>query len=112
MSETLEALRGEIDELNHQILELFNERARCALAIALHKRASGIPIRDRQREAELIERLVRQNRGPFDDDEVRTLFLGIIEASVRLMGGEVRAPNRQRGDKTCDSALRAISTRL
>ena len=105
MPESLENLRREVDRLNLEILELFNLRARRVLEIARHKRALGLPLRDRRREAELLERVIGHNRGPFGDDAVRSLFREIIEASLRIM-------EPKRGETTCDSALRATSTRL
>ena len=105
MPTSLENLRREVDQLNLEILELFNLRGARVLEIARHKRANGLPVRDRRREAERLDRVIAHNEGPFGDDAVRDLFREIIEASIQIM-------EPKRGETTCDSALRATSTRL
>lgn len=85
MSTNLESLRHEVDQLSAQILELLNDRAHRVLQIADHKKGLGLPIRDAYREAELFDRLAEENRGPFDNDTVRSLFREIVNASLRLM---------------------------
>lgn len=93
-STTLKDLRDEVDDLSVQILQLLNRRAASVLEIARNKQALGHPSRDACREAELLDRLAAQNVGPFDNDTIRTVFRGIIEASLRLIEEQRPPPLR------------------
>ena len=42
--ESIEDWRRRIDAIDRQLLELFNERARCAIEIGRLKRAVGLPV--------------------------------------------------------------------
>lgn len=83
--ETLSALRGQIDNLNFKILELYNERARVALQIAQRKKELGYPGYDPVREGEMIERLLAANKGPFDDLSIGRLFKELFKNTLELM---------------------------
>ena len=84
----LESLRGEMEAISVRVLEALNDRARQAQAIAAEKRRLRLPVRDGQRETDLLERLTAANSGPFDGDTVRALFRDIVDACVGVMGGE------------------------
>ena len=77
--------RKRIDEVDHKILELLNERTRYAIEIGQIKRKTKSPIYIPERENEIIERLTHFNHGPLSDKIVRSLFQQIIEASRRLV---------------------------
>lgn len=53
----LKRLRGEIDRVDAQLVELLNERLRLVDEIGAVKRALALPVRDEKREAELLERV-------------------------------------------------------
>jgi 3-deoxy-7-phosphoheptulonate synthase/chorismate mutase len=80
----LEQLRGRLNEINHQLLELLSERARIAQEIGHVKEKQGIPKFDPVREKQMLEELVLRNPGPFDDETVRHLFKQIFQASLNL----------------------------
>ena len=79
----IERWRKEIDELDEEILRLLNMRARLAVKVGSLKRASGIPVRDRDREQFVLDRLQQANRGPLDQEAVLRLFRRIIKESRR-----------------------------
>lgn len=83
--EQLEGLRNELDGLSLDIMRLLNERARRVQAIGRDKALTDMPLRDSRREAQLLDLLVEENDGPFDDATVRELFREIIDAGVRLV---------------------------
>jgi chorismate mutase len=87
MTQQLDALRAELEELSVEILERLNRRARRVLDVAEEKRRIGLPMRDPGRESQLLERLVERNLGPLDPPTVRALFGHIFDASVALMEG-------------------------
>lgn len=82
--ERLETLRGRLDELNGRLLEMLNERAAIVREIGELKEEQGLPKFDPVREREMLEALVRQNRGPFTDDQVKHLFKQIFTVSLGL----------------------------
>ena len=79
----IERWRKEIDELDEELLRLLNMRARLAVKVGSLKRASGMPVRDRDREQFVLDRLQQANRGPLDQEAVLRLFRRIIKESRR-----------------------------
>lgn len=76
--------RSRIDTLNLQLLELLNERAKCAQAIAELKKKKMLPIHDPLREKQVFEAVLGRNKGPLDDEAVRRIFACIIAEHRRL----------------------------
>ena len=83
-AEQIEEWRRRIDALDRQILDLLNERSRCALSIGAVKRRLGRMIYDPDREATIVREALRSNRGPLTDDAVRRLFERILDESRRM----------------------------
>lgn len=84
IQESLEQLRGRLDVINLQLLELLSERARIAQRIGKEKEKQGVPKFDPVREKKMLEELVSRNNGPFDEDTIRHLFKQIFQASLHL----------------------------
>jgi len=80
----IERWRDRIDELDGRLLELLNERTRCALAIGIVKRRLGRKIYDPDREFEIVARAVQANHGPLRNDAVKRLFERILDESRRV----------------------------
>ncbi|MCQ6560721.1 bifunctional 3-deoxy-7-phosphoheptulonate synthase/chorismate mutase [Paenibacillus mendelii] len=81
---TLEQLRGQLDQINLQLLELLSERAAIAQQIGQEKEKQGVPKFDPVREQKMLEELAARNSGPFDDNTIRHLFKQIFQASLNL----------------------------
>ena len=84
MSEDLESLRGEIDELDREIVRLLNRRARLGLRAGQAKRDAGRPIADSEREREVLVRIAMTNEGPLPQDALLALYRQLIETIKRL----------------------------
>ncbi len=88
--DALEKLRDRIDAIDKQLLELFNQRAGCAVDVAAVKRerseASGesVDFFRPDREAQVIKRLKSLNQGPLSDDEVGRLIREVMSACLAL----------------------------
>ena len=80
----VEAWRRRIDQIDGQLLRLLNSRSACAVEIGRIKRALGLPIYAPEREAEILDRVVRESPGPLDPTAVRRVFERIIDESRRL----------------------------
>ena len=70
--------RRSIDEIDAQLLELLNIRARCACEIGKIKARKAMKIHNPAREREIIARLRDQNKGPLTDTAIQNIFEQII----------------------------------
>ncbi len=92
MADTLESrlapLRARIDELDAQILELLNERARAAMSVGEVKHDFDVagPVLKPEREAMVIRRLQALTAGPFSDQAVDAVWRQIISTCRGLEG--------------------------
>ena len=71
--------RKRIDELDRKLVELLNERSRCAAEVGKRKRAAKIPLYQPEREREILEQVQRMNGGPLDNAALKRLFERIID---------------------------------
>ncbi|HEV7396552.1 MAG TPA: chorismate mutase [Pyrinomonadaceae bacterium] len=81
--------RSEIDEIDRNLLQLLNRRARLAMKVGALKKVAGLPCCDPQREEEVLCTLQRVNTGPLDHKAINKLFRRIILESRRLETVEV-----------------------
>ncbi|HEV8254604.1 MAG TPA: chorismate mutase [Vicinamibacteria bacterium] len=82
--EQLDAWRRRIDLIDDQLMRLLNSRSACAVEIGRIKKALGLPVYSPEREAQILERVTRENPGPLDQGAVRRVFERIIDESRRL----------------------------
>jgi chorismate mutase len=80
----LDDLRRRIDALDEQLVRLLSARAACALEIGRVKRASGLPVYQPDREADVLAHVQQINHGPLDDGAIRRLFERVIDEARRL----------------------------
>jgi len=80
----LKQLRNKIDQIDEQILELLNKRAEVVLEIAKVKTDQKIRFHNPERERQIIDRLLRLNKGPFPNDALKVIFREILSASLSL----------------------------
>ena len=85
-SSKLETLRGDIDALDVQLVELLNRRARLALDIAEIKRHThdASPFYRPEREARILNRVRGLNTGPLPDEEITRLVREVMSACLAL----------------------------
>ena len=94
----IDAWRRRIDQIDTQLMGLLNSRSACAVEIGRIKRALGLPVYSPEREAWILDRVMRENPGPLDPLAVRRVFERIIDESRRLerLAGEREAENGER----------------
>src|SRR2546426_228437 len=80
----LDDWRSRINDLDNQLLNLLNQRAEAALRIGDLKRRKDLAYFVPEREAEIVDRLVKLNRGPLPADAVRAIWREILSASLAL----------------------------
>lgn len=86
----LQKLRNQIDDIDAQLLSLFNQRASCVISVAdVKKEASNgsgeaINFFRPDREAQVIQRIKSENKGPLSDDEVGRLIREVMSVCLAL----------------------------
>ncbi|MBI5095163.1 MAG: prephenate dehydratase [Candidatus Hydrogenedentes bacterium] len=81
---SLDELRGKIDSLDARILELLNERAKCAVDIGHIKRENNQPYYVPEREREVFNRLIAKNEGPLPERAIKAIYREIMSATRAL----------------------------
>ncbi|KSU89314.1 MULTISPECIES: bifunctional 3-deoxy-7-phosphoheptulonate synthase/chorismate mutase [Priestia] len=90
MTKTLEQLRGQIDQLNLEILELLNKRGEIAKEIGELKGTQGVKCFDPVRERESLNHILANHNGPFEASTVQHIFKEIFKASLELQEDDHR----------------------
>jgi chorismate mutase len=81
---TMEDWRRRIDEIDLQLVALFNERTKCAIEIGHIKKRLGLEIYSPGREAQVIANVTSANAGPLDAEAIRRLFERVIDEARRI----------------------------
>ena len=84
MEEELKELRKEIDKLNKELLKILSARGKIVKKIGQIKRKKGISIVDNNREDEILEKIIKQNEGPYSSAQIAKIFQEIFRQSVDL----------------------------
>jgi chorismate mutase len=81
---TIEDYRNEINQLDRELLRIFNQRAALALKIGEIKKDLALPVYDPEREKRIFEAMSAANPGPLENDAIIRLFERVIDESRRL----------------------------
>lgn len=84
MMDSIEQWRQKIDDIDKQLVELLNDRARAADEIGKIKEQLGMEAYSPKREKEVLENILKHNSGPLNDMALRRLFERIIDESRKL----------------------------
>lgn len=77
-------LRKQIDRVDGEILDLLNKRLKLAKQIGKIKKLNKEDIYAPNREKEILLTLIRKNKGPLPNDELKNIFREIIKTSLLL----------------------------
>ena len=80
--------RNKIDEIDRKLVQLLNERSRCAIEIGRLKKALNMRVYDPERERDVIERVRQENHGPLDNEGLQRLFERVIDECRRIERNE------------------------
>ena len=86
--------RNKINEIDRRLVELLNQRSRCAIEIGRLKKALNMRVYDPEREREVIERVWQENQGPLDNEGLQRLFERVIDECRRI---ERKESEREKG---------------
>lgn len=76
--------RERIDILDRAMLQIMNERVKCAHSIGAIKKKLGMPVYVPSREDEVLRNVIAGNVGPLSDAAVRRLFERVIDETRSL----------------------------
>ena len=85
----LQSIRQQIDSIDEQLLQLFNQRAECAIRVAESKKQAlkegeSLEFFRPEREAQVIQRIKDLNQGPLNDKEAGRLIREVMSACLAL----------------------------
>ena len=83
-------LREEIGQLDRAVLETLNRRLELVRRVNTHKRETGTPLIDAEREAELLRELSATNAGPLSERAVQTMFAAVLDVMKQELREEFR----------------------
>lgn len=86
----LDQLRQKVEEQNLQILNLINERAKTVQEIGRVKETQGVNRYDPVRERHMLDQIIENNNGPFEDSTILHLFKQIFKAGLELQQDDHR----------------------
>lgn len=79
--------RQQIDEIDSQIVELFERRMKVANEVAKYKIETGKAVYDKEREEQKLDKLGAMSHGEFNEHAVRELFSQIMSISRKYQYG-------------------------
>jgi len=80
----LDPLRLQIDQIDKQLIELLNSRARIVVQIGKLKQTQGTPIYAPDREKVILDRVRSLNRGPLSDRCLEAVYREVMSGSFAL----------------------------
>src|SRR5947209_6349416 len=83
-SQTLPALRSEMDKIDKELVELLNKRSEVSVQIGQLKQAQGLDIWSSSREDEVVARALEASRGPLPHETLRLIFRELLSSSRSL----------------------------
>ena len=79
--EEILAIRNQIDSLDEQIAKLLKDRLKLALHLAQTKHKLQIPIQDRTREKDILDRVAKYSDNPEIAKAIKDVYQSIFEVS-------------------------------
>src|SRR5947209_333469 len=83
-SQTLPALRSEMDKIDKELVELLNKRSEVSVQIGHLKQAQGLDIWSSSREDEVVARATELSKGPLPLETLRLIFRELMSSSRSL----------------------------
>lgn len=80
----LAPIREKIDQIDHQLVELLNQRLALAAEIGKVKRSAGGQIYVAEREDAVLRKVTGQNHGPIRNEALRAIYREIMSAAIAL----------------------------
>jgi chorismate mutase len=81
--------RKKIDELDHKLVELLNQRATAAIGIGRLKRNTELPIYEPEREREVLANVQKINGGPLAGRDLAQIYERIMDVMRSIQKHEI-----------------------
>lgn len=86
----LDQCRKEIDEIDNELIELFERRLDVAVRVAEYKKNNNLPIYNEERESQVIEKNVGNLKNKKYDILSRRFFINLMELSRSLQESVIK----------------------
>ena len=83
MDKRILALREKIDTLDEEIIQLLKKRMRISREVGKLKEKLDIPVEDKNRENEIIDRLVHQTGRNLSEEQLIRIFTAVFKSASR-----------------------------
>ena len=84
MKNKLQTLRSKIDVVDHQLVDLLNERTKLVLEVGKIKHALGEEIYAPEREEAVLRRVIEKNKGPLTEESLRAIYREVMSRALAL----------------------------
>jgi chorismate mutase len=84
--ENVERFRAEINELDRAIFAAINRRLEVVAELKRYKAENGIAFVDPNRETEMVDQRVAENRGPLSPEGLRRFYVELLALVKRELG--------------------------
>lgn len=78
----LEKIRQEIDKVDQQLADVLESRLHLVMQVAAYKKSKGLPVKDKNREAKVIEKVAGFLENKEYSVAVKNIMRGIIDQPV------------------------------
>ncbi|MGL5259086.1 MAG: prephenate dehydratase [Lachnospiraceae bacterium] len=102
----LEEIRVELDEIDREIVSLYEKRMELSKDVARYKISTGKPVFDKERELEKINKVMNLATSEFNKKGIKELFEQIMAISRKLQYGMIS--NENGGKDTFFTSIREI----
>lgn len=94
---SLDELRKDIDKIDDEIVSLLNKRADVARDIGREKNRRGLPLRQPEREREVLDSLAARSNGAFSPSGLENVYRLIMTETLALQNRDAECAARRDG---------------
>ena len=84
MDKRILVLRKKIDKLDEEIIRLLKKRMKISKEVGKLKEELHIPVEDRRREDQIIDRLIQQAGKNLSEDHLIRIFTAVFKSSKQV----------------------------
>ena len=84
MDKRILKLREEIDKLDEEIIQLLKKRMQISKEVGELKETLDLPVEDKRREQEIIDRLIQQAGRNLSEEQLMRIFTAVFTSSKQI----------------------------
>ena len=97
----LEKIRQEIDKVDQQLADVLESRLQLVMQVAAYKKSKGLPVKDKNREAKVIEKVAGFLENKEYSVAVKNIMRGIIDQACLLEETALSEANNKTYEVAC-----------